>query len=172
MKISRTGMIWSLAAVLLASPAGSVGMDIIKISDNPLIGTWKFVSLKAVNGRGEVKYFYGERVFGRLFYTSGGHMSALLMNPDRPKFKSNDLLKGTEEEVRAAFYGFDAYCGTYTVDPVRKIVTHHVLGSRYPNWVGSDQVRSYDIHGGRLRLTATLTARGEEWAFEAVLFRL
>lgn len=38
------------------------------------------------------------------------------------------------EEVRAAFMGFDTYCGTYKIDTVKGTVTHQIEGARFPNW--------------------------------------
>ncbi|MBN2354858.1 lipocalin-like domain-containing protein [candidate division KSB1 bacterium] len=32
-------------------------------------------------------------------YTSDGYMSVLIMKPDRPPFKSGDVLNGTSEEM-------------------------------------------------------------------------
>ena len=80
-------------------------------------------------------------------------MSAMLMKPDRPLFASQDLCRGTDAEVRAAFDGFIAYFGTYTVDATKGIVTHHVRAASYPNWVGGDQVRYYKFDGTRLVLS-------------------
>jgi len=100
-------------------------------------------------------------------------MSALLMNPDRPKFSSGDTMKGTANEVRAAFERFDAYCGTYTIDTEKTTVTHHVLSSKFPNWVGTDQIRFFKVSNDTLRITAPpILAGGVQWEIEAVLIRI
>jgi hypothetical protein len=44
-------------------------------------------------------------------------MLLVAMKPDRPLFESNDLRKGSDEEIRAAFDGFTAYCGRFVLDP-------------------------------------------------------
>jgi hypothetical protein len=80
-------------------------------------------------------------------------MSAMIMKRDRGRFASRDFLHGTDVEVRAAFDGFIAYFGTYTVDAAAGTVTHHVLAASYPNWVGGDQVRYYKFAGPRLVLS-------------------
>jgi hypothetical protein len=55
--------------------------------------------------------------------------------------------------VRAAFNGYIAYFGTYSVDESKHAVTHHVVGASLPNWVGIDLVRLYAFdESGRLRL--------------------
>ena len=137
-----------------------------------LIGTWKFESMKVETEKGEIIYPYGENLFGMLIYTPDGYMSVLLMNPEREKFASDDPLGGSPEEIKAAYEGFDAYCGTYTVDDEKGTVTHHIKGSKFPNWVGTDQVRFFEFSSDRLFLKATLLIKGEQWDFEGVLKRL
>ena len=128
--------------------------------------------MKARSPRGEAIYPYGEHIYGRLIYTTEGLTSVLLMNPDRPKFASDDPLAGTPEEIEAAYRGFDAYCGSFTVDENRATVTHHIRASKFPNWIGTDQVRSFEIQDNRLKLKADIETRGEVWKFEADLERV
>ncbi|MBI3401255.1 MAG: lipocalin-like domain-containing protein [Acidobacteria bacterium] len=59
------------------------------------------------------------------------------------------------------------YFGPFTVDAQKRTVTHHVIGSSYPHWLGTEQVRYYGFSddGNQLtlsvkageRVTATLT---------------
>jgi hypothetical protein len=78
------------------------------MSKNELAGTWKFESMVVKTESGKTVYPYGEKLFGMLIYTPGGHMSVLLMNPDRKKFASDDLKAGTPEEIKQAYEEFDA----------------------------------------------------------------
>ena len=121
---------------------------------------------------GKTVYPYGEHLFGILIYTPDGYMSALLMDPDRKRFASNDLKLGTEEEIKQAYEKFDAYCGTYTVDAEKGTVTHHVEGAKFPNWVGTDQVRYYELKDDRLQIKATIKMAGEDWHGTVVLQRI
>jgi hypothetical protein len=61
---------------------------------------------------------------------------------------------GTPNEKATAFDGYIAYGGTYTVNEPEHVVIHHVEVSMYPNWVGSDQRRTFAFSGGRLLLRA------------------
>ena len=141
--------------------------------ENQLTGTWKFISLSGTSNEGDVLYPYGENIYGMIMYDPGGYMSALLMDPDRPGFASGDMMKGTLDELKEAFEGFDAYCGTYTIDDQNSSVTHNVQGAKFPNWVGTDQVRFFKISNDTLNITAPpILAHGIEWTFEAVLVRL
>ncbi len=51
-----------------------------------------------------------------LIYDASEHVPAQMMRAGRPRFGSGDQLKGTDAEVRAAFEGYLAYFGEYTVD--------------------------------------------------------
>lgn len=140
--------------------------------EEKFIGTWRFRSMIVHTSNGETIYPYGKNLFGMLMYTPSGYMSVLLMHPDRKKFASDDPFAGTSEEIKEAYEGFDAYCGAYTVDEEMGTVTHHIEGSKFPNWLGTDQVRHFGFSDDRLLLKATLCIKGEEWYVEAELRRL
>src|SRR5262245_650538 len=95
-------------------------------------------------------------------------MSAHVMRKDRPLFAANDSARGTDAEVRAAFDGYTSYFGTYTIDPKKHAVTHHVRGASYPNWVATDQLRYYTFDGSRLSLSAPPIVMGGQ-TFDFVL---
>jgi hypothetical protein len=133
-----------------------------------LLGEWRLSTMQARSPKGEVTYPYGENPFGLLIYAKSGRMAVVLMRSDRPEFQSMNPLGGTAEEIEAAYRGFDAYCGTYTLHPARKEIVHHLEASKFPNWVGTDQVRSLSFRSGRLFMSAPLEVGGEVWDFEAV----
>lgn len=78
---------------------------------NQLVGTWKFITLVGRSSEGELYHPYGENLFGILMYDSKGYMSVLLMNPDRPKFVSGDMMKGTPKEIKNNPQVIAAYLG-------------------------------------------------------------
>ena len=140
--------------------------------NEPFIGTWKFISLSGESTEDDVFRPYGENLFGKLIYNSDGYMSVLLMKPDRPRFKSGDVLKGTPEEIKIAFENFDAYCGTYKIDTNNRTVTHIIEGSRFPNWVGTQQMRNYEFIDDTLKLSARILINEKEWDLKAILIKL
>jgi len=124
------------------------------VQNKQLTGTWKLISCETRSSNGEVAYPYGKDPFGMLMYDPCGKLFfALLMRRDRPKFASNDPWRGTPEEIKAAFEGFNAYCGTYEVNEEKGTVTHHVEGSMFPNWVGMDQIRFFKYSDDQLLLS-------------------
>ena len=118
-----------------------------------MVGAWRLVSYESRDNTGAVHYPFGQGAIGRLLYDAHGNVSAMLMKSDRPPFASQDPLRGTDAEVRAAFHGFSAYFGTYSVDPLTRTVTHHVIAASYPNWANGDQVRCYKLDGKHLVLS-------------------
>jgi hypothetical protein len=133
------------------------------MSRSLFVGTWRLVSAEYRSDEDEVHYLLGSQPIGQLMYDERGYMSAQLLDTDRPAFASNDWLKGTPEEVKTAFEGHRAYFGTYEVDEEARKVTHHVLGSSFPNWIGVDNVRYYELAGNRLILrTAPMRMGGRQ----------
>lgn len=129
-----------------------------------LIGTWHLRTCELRSTDGQVMHPYDTAPMGMLMYDPAGSMMVLLMRPGRPAFASGDVLNGTAYEIKAAFEGFDAYCGTYTVDEQQSTVTHHITACRFPNWEGSDQLRFVQLAENHLVLTSPpIRARGSEW---------
>lgn len=140
---------------------------------NPLVGTWKLLSFESQGAAGDISHPFGEHAYGLLMYDSHGQMSVVFTRPDRPMFLSGDPARGTPEEIKAAFEGFNAYCGTYTIDEESGMVIHHVEANSFPNWVGTDQQRLFISSGRRLTLrTPPLPDGGQMVTFTAVWERV
>jgi hypothetical protein len=117
-----------------------------------LVGAWRLVSYTAVTSGGEMFYPMGPDARGRIVYDAGGNMAVQLGDPGRASFAGGDPGAATDAEVRAAFDGYLAYFGSYTVDAGRGAVVHHLEMSLDPDWIGGDQVRYFDLQGDRLIL--------------------
>jgi len=116
-------------------------------------GAWRLISTEYRSEDGGVTYPFGRETIGQLMYDGKRNMAVQIIKAKRPNFVSNDWLKGTPEEIKAAFEGYRCYFGTYDVDERKKIVMHHVQGSSFPNWmIGVDHVRYYEFSGNRLIL--------------------
>jgi hypothetical protein len=95
----------------------------------------------------EVSRPFGENPVGYLQYSPGGHMVVFLSAGEIPKAS----LPYSDAD-RAAIYSniFGAYAGTYSVDGNK--VTHHVVASWRPDWVGGDQIRFVELSGDKLTI--------------------
>ena len=132
-------------------------------ADAALIGSWDLVKLENHASDGQVSKQFGDAPIGRITCTADGHMSAQILRAGRPPFADHDLYGGTPAEKRAAYDSFIAYYGSFEVDSANHVVTHHVVGSLFPNWVGGDQQRYYAISGDELTLsTKPFTVAGKE----------
>ena len=120
-----------------------------------LVGSWKLISYELFTSPGaEVRYPLGRDVVGRITYDSVGRMSVHIMQSGRPRSDGIFSSQGTPEQMIAAYRGYMAYFGTYTVDEARGVLIHKVEGSLYPNNVGTNQQRRYSFSGDRLILEA------------------
>ena len=73
---------------------------------SPLRRVWRLVSFESRDATGRVTQPMGSRPVGQLLYDESGNMSVHLMRPERTRFASGDRLKGTDQEVRGAFEGY------------------------------------------------------------------
>jgi Lipocalin-like domain len=139
-----------------------------------LTGTWKLLSWKIEQADGElIDPPLGPDPSGWIMYHPAGHMCATLMRPDRLKFASSNLMEATPEEITAAFEGYISYCGSYEVNEQERFVIHRLELSWFPNLVGTEQKRHFELAGDRLTLkTPPLTLLGESQVHRLVWERM
>jgi len=120
-----------------------------------LVGTWRVASFSMMAlDTNEVSRPMGENPIGYLQYSPGGHMVVFLSAGEMPKAN----LPFSDAD-RVAIYSkiFGAYAGTYSVDGNK--VTHHVVASWRPDWIGGDQIRFVELNGDKLTIkTAPLVS--------------
>jgi len=117
------------------------------------VGTWKLVSWEMQRSDGKViEPILGRDAVAWVMFDANGRMCAQLMRQDRPNFSTNDMRRGTPEEVKAAYEGYIAYCGTYTVNEEEGYLVTHVELSLFPNWLGTDQKRFFEFSEDRMTL--------------------
>ena len=145
-----------LALAALAQTAEAPKKFAVRKLQEQLLGAWKLISLESRAADGKITHPMGQAPTGRITYDGFGRMSAQIMGTERPRFRSDNRREGTVEEKAAAYDGYIAYYGTYTVKPSEDTVVHHVEASLYPNWVGGDQVRRYAFAGRQLILRAAM----------------
>ena len=135
-------------------------------------GAWRLLACEGRWSDGRVTRPYGDSPGGMLVYDRQGRFAGQIMAPGRPRFASGNLLKGSDAEVRAAFEGYVAYYGTYTVDEAQGLMIHQVEGSLFPDWIGERQIRQYEFPdgpgGARLQLS-TLPIKGARADLTVVL---
>jgi hypothetical protein len=117
------------------------------------VGAWRLVSTEYRTDDGApAESPYGAQPRGLLMYDAYGSMSAQLAQNDRKPFATADRLKGSAEEIKAAYESYQAYYGTYKVDERDHVVIHTVTQALFPNWAGTEQRREYKFQDGKLIL--------------------
>lgn len=106
-----------------------------------LVGTWVLVRCEVVAPNGATSPLVaGSNPAGQYIFTEDGYFS-FQAAAEFGKFLSNDRMKTTSEEDKAAVQGSIAYFGTYTVDEMNKTIAVHIERSSFPNQNGSDGKR-------------------------------
>jgi hypothetical protein len=138
-----------------------------------LIGVWKLVSYEFRLADGILIRPMGQGVQGLLIYDASGYMSLQIVDPDRPKFSTEDWMSGSDAEIRSAWEGIVAYYGTFDIDEQRAMIVHHVHGSAFPNWTGTDRPQFFEFKDERLTLlTFPLTMSKEQLVGQLVWERV
>ena len=125
---------FAMIAVVLAMGAGMASHVSSQSSPSgedtkKFIGSWRLVE---TTSDGKIRPERGSKPTGMITYHESGWMAAQIQ-PDRPRVNMAGP-EPTGEEAKAALIGYSAYFGTFTVDEVKKIVTHHRKGSVSPGW--------------------------------------
>ncbi len=138
------------------------------MDENRFAGVWRLVSCDASRDGGNAVPVYGRNPIGRLYYDAAGNMSVHIMKAGRPRFKGDTKIRGSPDEMQAAYGSYEAYFSNYVVDPAEHRVHHAVIGGLFPNWAGSVQSRFYQFEGDN-RLVLSTAPIGTPPEGEAVL---
>jgi hypothetical protein len=129
-----------------------------------LTGTWRLLSVETIRPNGEIlTEWMGRNPTGLIIYHANGLVAVQIMREPRPKFQSGSRLEATTEEIKAAYLGYYAYWGKYTINVPDNTIVHNVEASLWPEEVGIANKRYFAFDGSRLVLTTTPFRRaGEE----------
>jgi hypothetical protein len=130
------------APMLLAREQGTVAQR--------LVGSWELVSFENIAADGTRRPGAYDR--GQISYDASGRMSAHLMHSSNKA----DATPQSDELRAAAYRRYLGYYGPFVVDAAAGTVTHIVEGSSNPSWVGSKQLRYYELSPDNSQLTLSL----------------
>ncbi len=131
--------IFLLLAVAAPTPRAQQTADAARIKQK-LIGSYKLISYTSFDQNGVATRL--PYTVGQISYDAAGRMSAQLMREGRSRLTTP---QASEAERAAAYSGYIAYFGHYSIEADKGTVTHHVEGAMSPNMVGSDQVRYFEF---------------------------
>ena len=119
-------------------------------------GAWQLVVWTTFHGDGTSTHPIGAHATGQIMYSADGHMSCHLLPADRPLTGKPSVYALSDAELGRTMQGYSGYCGPYTIDAAAGVITHHVTGAWFPDWIGSTQPRHYAFRGDRLFLEAEI----------------
>ncbi len=107
-------------------------------------GVWKLVSLEIeIQSTGKKEFPMGQKPTGYATFTAEGRVFFILAGEGRKPAK-------TDQERAALLGSLVAYTGTYRLEGDRWITKVDVAWN--PEWVGTEQARSFKINGDRLQV--------------------
>ena len=128
-----------------------IGLADTLAAQSPLVGTWRVVRFCDRDSTGAMVEPLGPNPAGYFVYTATGQLSIQVMRtpPVGPLADAPVHLRSLRD-LRPFYFG---YFGTYTIRSDSTVV-HHVQGGTLPDYIGTDQPRSYSIHGDTLSIGA------------------
>jgi hypothetical protein len=124
-----------------AAPANTGPFDGRPLKE-AIVGSWRLLISDNVTADGTQTPNFGPNPRGLVIFGPEGRYSLqVLRDIGRPNFAANDRLKGTPQEIKAAFQGMISHFGNYTLDDQSKMLTFRMEGSSFPNWNDAKQTR-------------------------------
>jgi len=133
--------IFAMTALGLAFLPGSA-VSQQKLLKDQLVATWTLVSNDNVAPDGTKRQIFGANPKGILILEANGRYAQIFVRPGRPKFKANNRLQGTPEEIKAAYEGALVHFGTWSVTEADKTIVVRTEGALYPNQEGTEGRRA------------------------------
>ena len=118
-----------------------------------LTGTWTIVSNNNTAADGTKRQPFGPNPKGYMVLSPEGRYIQILTNPDRPKFKADNRMKGTAEENTAAVHATTATVGTWSIDEASKMLIIRNEGGMFPNQVGTVSKRTVTVAADDLKVS-------------------
>ena len=120
------------------------------INKSTLVGTWRLIEYSDFDSITDIwKHPYGEHPIGYFTYTNSGIVN-LNISAEKPLVVPPDSEYTKQFSLGALLDNAAGYFGTYTIDSVNSIVTHHVKGGSVLYYIGTDQNRQFIIKGDTL----------------------
>ena len=119
---------------------------------NKLIGTWRLIEYSDYDTvTNKWIHPYGNHPKGYFTYTKSGIVN-LNVSAEKPLVIAADSEYIKPLTLGVVLDNACGYFGTYTIDSLNSIVTHHVKGGSVINYIGTDQHRQFILIGDTLKI--------------------
>lgn len=125
-----------------------------------LEGTWTMTAAYEVHADGSRTTNYSDHPDGLMMVDKDGRYSVQIFRPGRPRFASGDKTRGTPDEYREAVLGSSTHTGHVILDQQAGTLVFKIETASYPNWEGTQQVRTYTYQDGILTYAVPASASG------------
>jgi len=119
-----------------------------KTKQPPIVGTWRLVEFADFDSTTNVwVYRYGENPKGYFTYTASGVLNINISNEQPLKMAEEQAKKvsvNLYDYINTNSFG---YFGTYTFEPEKGSVIHHVKGGTIPWYTDTEQPRQIQLKG-------------------------
>lgn len=157
----------AVTLLMTSAPLATVCAQPGRPLHDEIVGTWRLIASRQrlADGTQRADPQTGAHGVGYIMYDATGHVCVVIANPDRPAWRAPT--SPSDSEVRSAFQGMVAYCGTFATNEQERSVVHHIEADREPSVMGTDRRRLVTLVGNRLVLRPTpLPAGVQEWTVE------
>ena len=119
------------------------------MEQKPIIGTWILDSIQFEDAHSGEKFnMYGEKPSGYIMINADGHAMALIAD-------SNTKPPLSPADSSALFGKMMAYAGPYRLEGDNIFITS-ITSAWHPAWVGTDQVRFFEVTDNKLAVTTAV----------------
>ena len=141
---------FTLINFFFSCKSGQTGNKIA--GESRLVGTWRLIEYSDFDTvTKKWTHPYGDHPKGYFTYTNSGIVN-LNGSAEKPLAIPIDSEYTKPLTLGALLDNAWGYFGTYTVDSLNSIITHHVKGGSVINYIGTDQHRQFILKGDTLLL--------------------
>ena len=137
-----------------------------------LIGVWSLTKAVTVKGNETVPWFGRHPpITGIIIYSESGWMSAQIAGAPAGTISRADFYKLSDADRAVWFDEYYAYYGTFEIDEVAHVVTHHVVSSLLPYETATILKRDVSIDGDMLSLLTPPRDSGGKTTFNRLVWK-
>lgn len=148
----KKGIIFFLLTAIAVISCNTEKKKVSSRNKNKLVGTWRLIAYSDYDSINKKwTYPYGNHPKGYFTYTNSGIVN-LNGSAEKPLVIPPDSEYTKPVSLGAILDNAWGYFGTYTIDTVNSVLTHHVKGGSVINYIGTDQHRQFVLKGDSLLL--------------------
>src|SRR5258705_10902037 len=166
---NQGGLIMKRSNVVCYSAAALLGLAMLpgnalsqqKPLKEQIVGSWTYAASETVRPDGSRVKTWGDNQSGLVIYGADGRYVSLVGRSSLPKFAGNSRTAGNADENKAVVQRSIATFGRYSINEADKTLTLNIEYSRFPNWAGTEQNRSFTITGDELKYIVAAASAGK-----------